>query len=136
MVTGQAGDSSTFEQVKEQIVRAKEELASERFEIYDSYHELDEKFAKGYHWCPYQQILPVIGADQNIYPCQDKAYNLNEGLLGTIRHKRFKDFWFADKKAFFRIDPFIHCNHHCVANEKNRTIHQYLDADPYHLGFV
>ena len=45
---------------------------------------------KDYTWCPYLQILPVIGADLNIYPCQDKAYNLEHGLVGTIRNQRFK----------------------------------------------
>jgi MoaA/NifB/PqqE/SkfB family radical SAM enzyme len=125
-----------FDSVKEQLARAQDDLAGEHFEIYDSYHEIDGKFAKAYHWCPYMQVLPVIGADQNVYPCQDKAYNLDEGLLGSIRDQRFRDFWFRDKARFFRIDPARHCNHHCVANQKNRMLLEYLEADPRHLGFV
>jgi len=38
-------------------------LADNNFEIFDAYYELDAKFKKEYTWCPYSQILPVIGAD-------------------------------------------------------------------------
>jgi len=125
-----------FEQAKEQVHRAVDEFSDAAFEVYDSYHALDDKFTKTYSWCPYQQILPIIGADLNIYPCQDKAYNLSEGLVGSIRSKRFKDFWFSDKRTFFTINPAKVCNHHCVANFKNKLLLEYLEADPGHLGFV
>ena len=121
---------------KEQIQRSIEDLQENNFEIFDSYHELETKFSKDYSWCPYLQILPVIGADLNIYPCQDKAYNIQEGLLGSIEQQRFKEFWFSDKNLFFKINPSIHCNHHCVANQKNRLLHEYMNADNEHLGFV
>lgn len=125
-----------FKKVKEQIVNAKEILEDANFEIFDSYHELDEKFKKEYTWCPYLQILPVIGADLNIYPCQDKAYNLEEGLIGSIKDQRFKEFWFNDKSKFFKINPSVVCNHHCVANAKNKIVMEYLNVDEKHLGFV
>ena len=124
-----------FSMAREQVGLAKA-LEGPGFEVCDSYHALEEKFTKRYTWCPYLQILPVIGADQNVYPCQDKAYNLAEGRIGSIKDKRFKDFWFDGKDKFFRIDPSCLCDHHCVANEKNRIIHEYLDADPEHLPFV
>lgn len=125
-----------FELVKENTQRAIADLSDEHFEIYDSYHALEAKFKKEYDWCPYLQILPVIGADLNIYPCQDKAYNLEEGLIGSIKDQRFKDFWFSDKNKFFQINPSKVCNHHCVANEKNKMVLEYLNADEEHLGFV
>lgn len=125
-----------FPKVKSQVSRAISDLADDTFEIFDAYHELDEKFKKNYAWCPYLQILPVIGADQNIYPCQDKAYNFDEGLIGSIRDQRFKDFWFKDKSKFFKINPSLVCDHHCVANEKNRLIMDYLNVDIEHLSFV
>ncbi|MBF0384764.1 MAG: radical SAM protein [Candidatus Omnitrophica bacterium] len=125
-----------FHRVKELAAKAKRELSDEKFEIYDSYHELDQKFKKDYDWCPYLQILPVIGADLNIYPCQDKAYNLEEGLIGSIKNCRFKDFWISDKNKFFKINPACHCNHHCVANDKNKLILEYLNVDNNHIGFV
>lgn len=43
---------------------------------------------------------------------------------------------FLDKNGFFKVNPSRVCNHHCVANEKNQMILEYLDADAAHLGFV
>lgn len=125
-----------FEQVKMQVVQAKDKLEGGDFEIYDSYHLLDDKFAKEYSWCPYLQILPVIGADQNLYSCHDKAYNWDSGLLGSIKDRSFKELWFSDKKRFFAIDPRMDCNHHCVVNKINNQIIDYLEADKGHLEFV
>src|SRR3989339_90697 len=122
-----------FDKVKEQIYKAKKDFKEQKFEIFDAYHELSEKFQKDYNWCPYLQTLPVIGADLNIYPCQDKAYDLETGLIGSIKDRRFKDFWFSDKDKFFKINPMKHCNHHCVANMKNKLILDYLNTDEKHL---
>jgi len=125
-----------FDSVKTQSKEAVEKMARNGFEIFDSYHLLDDKFKKDYSWCPYIQILPIIGADQNVYSCQDKAYNLDCGLIGSIRDQSFKSFWFSGKEKFFTIDPSRHCDHHCVSNSKNRLIIDYLNSDEKHLGFV
>lgn len=122
--------------VKKQLKDALEDLGDHKFEIFDSYHELNDEFDKRYTWCPYLQILVVIGADLNIYSCQDKAYNLKEGCIGTIKNRSFKDFWFSDKNNFFKINPFLHCKHHCVADSKNKLVFEYLNADKNHLDFV
>jgi len=127
---------SIFQDVKEQIQHAQTSLVTDAFEIYDAYHVLDEKFDKEYAWCPYLQILPVIGADLNVYSCQDKAYNLDCGLLGSIKEQSFKEFWLSDKNKFFNINPSVHCNHHCVANKKNQEVINYLNANTEHLAFV
>ncbi|MBC8548195.1 MAG: radical SAM protein, partial [Candidatus Brocadiales bacterium] len=115
-----------FDKVKEDIQRAIHELVDDRFEIYDSYHLMEGKFSKDYSWCPFLQILPIIGADLNVYSCQDKAYNISEGMIGSIKEMRFKDFWFSNKDNFFKINPSVHCSHHCVANAKNKLILEYL----------
>jgi len=125
-----------FATVKEQTARAVSAFGGHGFEIFDSYHTQLESFAKSYHWCPYLQISPVIGADLNVYSCHDKAYNLQEGLLGSLRDTSFKEFWEADREKFYRIDPARICNHHCVADTGNLQIHEYLQADPDHLVFV
>lgn len=125
-----------FDSVKRLVTKAINDFGGSAFEIFDSYHELDGKFKKGYEWCPYLQILPVIGADLNIYPCQDKAYNYTDGLIGSIKACSFKDFWSSGKNKFFKINPSVVCNHHCVANTKNKLILEYLDSDIEHLGFV
>jgi MoaA/NifB/PqqE/SkfB family radical SAM enzyme len=123
-----------YEEAKSLSQKVKEELEDDSFEVFDSYHLLEETFEKEYHWCPYSQILPVIGADLNIYPCQDKAYNLDNGLIGSIKEQSFKEFWMDDKNKFFKVDPSKHCNNHCVADSKNKMILDYLDVE--HLGFV
>lgn len=125
-----------FELVKEQIEKAKVDFSSDDFEIVDSYHVQLESFAKEYSWCPYIQIRPVIGADLNVYSCQDKAYDLNEGLIGSIKDQSFMSFWHKDKSKFFKINPSRLCNHHCVAHENNQFIHEYLDLDMKHVNFV
>jgi MoaA/NifB/PqqE/SkfB family radical SAM enzyme len=125
-----------FNCVKEQVKKAIEELADENYEIFDSYHELGEKFEKEYSWCPFIQILPVIGADLNVYPCHDKAYNIDEGSLGSIKEQRFKEFWLSDKNKFFKIDPTRHCNHHCVMNTNNKLVLEYLNTEREHLEFI
>ncbi|MCI5968194.1 radical SAM/SPASM domain-containing protein [Helicobacter sp.] len=124
-----------YDAVREQIARVKADFGAE-LEIFDSYHYQLQSFKKDYDWCPYSQMLMVIGADLNLYPCQDKAYNLEEALLGSIANMRFKDWWQSNKESFFKVNPCKVCNHHCVADDKNRMVLEYLNADAQHLGFV
>jgi len=125
-----------YQSAKEMAMKAASDLEDENFEVFDAYHALDEKFSKNYTWCPYLQILPVIGADQNVYSCQDKAYNLDCGIIGSIKNIRFRDFWMNEKEKFFKIDPSKDCNHHCVSNAKNRIVLDYLEPLNDHVYFV
>lgn len=122
--------------VKEQTDKAVSDFCNGRFEIFDSYHTQLETFSKEYEWCPYLQIVPVIGADLNVYPCHDKAYNLDDGLLGSLKDMTFKEFWFSEKSNFFKVNPSRHCNHHCVADKNNQLLLEYLSAEKEHLAFV
>ena len=128
--------NSFFAAAEDIIKKTAESLADGSFELYNAYHRQEISFKKYYRWCPYLQILPVIGADLNVYSCQDKAYNLDCGLIGSVGNVRFKDFWFSNKDKFFKIDPSRDCTHRCVADGKNQLLHEYLAADPEHLGFV
>lgn len=128
--------AEVFDLVRKQVDRCLSELQDGAFQIFDSYHWLDEKFDKNYEWCPYLQVLPVVAADLNVYSCHDKAYNLKCGFLGSIREKRFKDFWFEKKDRFFTINPKRDCNHHCVVNRLNLNVLDYLNVDQEHLMFV
>ncbi|MDD5012064.1 MAG: radical SAM protein [Candidatus Nanoarchaeia archaeon] len=125
-----------FNQVKEQIKKAVLDFEKNDFEIFDSYNKEVISFKKDYAWCPYIQIRPVIGADQNIYACQDKAYNLDNGLIGSIKNQSFKKFWFSDRDNFFKINPALNCDHHCVADTENKLIIDYLNVDRKELEFV
>lgn len=123
-----------FELVKDQVARAIADFGRYT-EISDAFDNQLHTFDKAYDWCPMLQIRPVIGADLNIYSCQDKAYN-PDGLLFSIKDRRFKDAWMANKAQFLRVDPTKHCNHHCVAHGSNKLLLEYLDADPDHVPFV
>ena len=125
-----------FDRVREIVDRSVSDLHDDHFEIFDAYHQLDHKFDKKYTWCPYIQILPVIGADLNVYSCHDKAYNLEQGLLGSIKEQSFRQLWYSSKDTFFKINPVTDCVHHCCVNSINEMILGYLNADPGHVAFV
>ena len=125
-----------FGPVQDQIAGVGAGLHGDRLEIHNMYHPHEVRFEKPYEWCPYAQILPVIGADLGVYTCQDKAYNRDSGLLGFVRDTRLRDFWFAEKEKFFTVRPCADCRHHCVADAKNRLVLEYLSLDEEHLGFV
>ena len=122
--------------VHAEIERA-QTLECQGFAIVNHYHQLEERFAKTYTSCPFLQFLTVIGADLGVYTCQDKAY-AKDGLLGSIRDRSFKDFWFseANRETLFAFDPSTSCNHHCVSHAKNLAIHEQLSLDPDHACFV
>ena len=122
--------------VSAQIAAARS-LEDERFTLVDHYHETNERFEKDYAFCPYLQFLTVIGADQKVYTCQDKAYT-REGELGSIAGRSFRDFWFSEenRQAIYGLDPSQTCRHHCVTHAKNLSILEYLSLDPEHGVFV
>ena len=123
-----------FVEAKKLSEKVKNMLEDKNFEVFDSYHLLEEKFEKTYDWCPYLQINPVIGADLNVYSCHDKAYNLKSGLLGNIKDNSFKEVWMESKEKFFKINPSVVCTHHCAVNEKNKMILDFLNVE--HQEFV
>lgn len=125
-----------FDTAKAEVERVKEQLEDGSFEVFNSYHAQMETFDKEYHWCPYLQINPVIGADQRIYTCHDKAYNLKTGVINTLHDKSFKQAWNESKEQFFAVDPSRDCAHHCVVHGKNQIILDYLNNDPEHIAFV
>jgi MoaA/NifB/PqqE/SkfB family radical SAM enzyme len=123
-------------EVARQIEQARS-LADAGFSLIDHYHELEERFVKPYTTCPFLLFLTVIGADCSVYTCQDKAYT-QSGLLGSIRERSFKAFWFSEdnRRRLFNFDPSQECRHHCVAHAKNQAILEYLSIDPDHGVFV
>jgi len=128
--------SSIKNEVAKQILEAKK-LEDKDFKILNHYHDLEERFEKKYNTCPFLQFLTIIGADQYIYTCQDKAYT-ETGKIGSIKDKSFKKFWFSKENKIFlnTFDPSIKCNHHCVSHSKNLAIHEYLSIDKEHGYFV
>ncbi len=120
-----------------QQIKEAGDLADNEFKILDHYHDLDERFEKNYHTCSFLRFLTVVGADQYVYTCQDKAYT-ETGRMGYIGDKTFKEFWFSDENREFlnSFNPSIQCPHHCVSHSKNLAINEYMTLDTEHSSFV
>jgi wyosine [tRNA(Phe)-imidazoG37] synthetase (radical SAM superfamily) len=135
-----AGNNAYHLSIKAEVARqiaVAQALADERFAILNHYHDLEDRFEKNYHTCPFLQFLTVIGADQHVYTCQDKAYT-EAGRMGSIAKRTFKEFWFSEENQMFlrAFDPSLQCGHHCVSHSKNLAIHEYLSLDQEHSFFV
>jgi sulfatase maturation enzyme AslB (radical SAM superfamily) len=111
-----------------EIVNEQLKMVPNDVNVYNSYHLELDGFQKSYTWCPYIQILPIIGADQNVYVCHDKAYN-NDGILGSIKDQTFRKMWTNGKEKFYKINPAIHCDHHCVTDNTNKMLLEYLAVE-------
>lgn len=119
------------------IVNTQIEMARMKFPhmvIFNAYHKQMNAFDKDYTWCPNIYMQPVIGADLNVYACHDKAYDIDTGLLGSLKEKSFKDVWKSIDRE--KINPSEHCKHHCVAHKKNQLYHEYTNLDKEHVDFI
>ena len=135
-----AGNNAYHAEIKRTVageIAKAMELCSDSFQVLNHYHDLDDRFEKTYTSCPFLQFLTIIGADLKVYTCQDKAYT-EEGTLGSIKERRFKDYWFSEenRQRLFSFDPSKLCGHHCVTHAKNLAILEYLSLDPEHGMFV
>lgn len=87
-----------------------------------------------YTRCHFGQVVPVIGADQNVYACHNKAYD-HTGLIGSIKHQSFKRLWMdGEAAAFFdRLNPQESCQHQCANCAKNQIIQKMIDSSGDHF---
>ena len=120
------------EAVREQLAKAAD-LIDDKFTVNTTYNiESKSKFAeRSYHKCHFMQIVPVVGADQVIYACHNKAYD-NTGAIGSVRKQRFRELWFGDeaRKVFDGLDPMEKCRHECANDSKNIFIGGLVDTSP------
>lgn len=125
-----------IDEVSAQIEQA-QKLDDDGFTVINHYHEIEERFTKTYNTCPFLMFLTVVGADQMVYTCQDKAFT-ELGTLGSIKDRSFKDFWMSEenRQQLFSFDPSKNCQHHCVAHAKNLVLSDFLTIDSGHIEFV
>lgn len=114
----------------EQISRARQDLSSGDFVVYDTYENdfnLTGRDKRTYPKCFIMQTVPVIGADSVVYFCHDKTYT-HSGIIGEIKRTSFKELWFSEraKKTFSSFDPTIGCRHHCTYDARNLLIGKML----------
>jgi MoaA/NifB/PqqE/SkfB family radical SAM enzyme len=86
--------------------------------------------ARSYSRCYTMQTVPVIGADQKVYACHNKAYDHN-GEVGTLVDKSFKELWFSKetRDCMMQFNPKKKCLHECSADRKNIIVNDFLDAN-------
>jgi wyosine [tRNA(Phe)-imidazoG37] synthetase (radical SAM superfamily) len=135
-----AGNNEYHSEIKEEVahqIKIAQSLSDSSFTVLNHYHDIEERFEKNYHTCSFLQYLTIIGADQYVYTCQDKAFT-ESGRMGSIVERTFKEFWFSDEnKQFLKsFDPSVKCGHHCVSYSKNLAINEYLSLDKEHSYFV
>ena len=132
--------SCLLNSAKTQIAKGFSNLSSDNFAIidkFDNFEDTDNCYEKQYTWCPFIQCLSVIGADMNIYSCQDKAYT-EKGKIGSIRDKSFQKLWSSiqAKDKLMKLNPSKDCDHHCTQHAKNLMLLDYFNLNRSHLEFV
>lgn len=116
-------------EVLDQLQLAKS-IESDVFKVYSSYKIDPNAKTRSCSKCWFQQITPVIGADQKVYACKDTSYTSN-GCIGSIHDRAFSDLWFApETKAWFdNFDAKKRCNGiQCAAESKNVFYNELLAA--------
>ena len=99
-------------------------------------HRLKDLIQKGpkYKKCQYARLVPLIGADQNVYTCCCLAYN-NAGLIGSIKDTGFFEFWGTIAKKFYRNHTTKNCNI-CMFNNKNEFINYMINSDSEDVEWI
>ncbi len=131
------------DQVMADIAQARE-LENEHFRIIDLYTNDWERVSRGiqifdraYEKCYIKEMVCIIAANQKVYYCHDKAY-LNNGLVGDLHERSFKDVWFsAEVTEKFRAFNAHHiCREHCVYDDRNILLNQFFTMDKNHVNFL
>ena len=128
------------EQVTDEINRAEQELSDSNFKIINLYtadFEDSVFFERQYSRCPIKEFICVIGANQKVYYCHDKAY-LSDGVVCDIRNKSFREVWFSEEvtSLFKNFNAKAVCRQHCIYDSRNNLINSFLDMDKNHVNFV
>jgi radical SAM protein with 4Fe4S-binding SPASM domain len=123
------------QQVEDELAKASV-LIDDTFHINTTYNldfcgfSLDRPYTR----CHFGQVVPVIGADQNVYACHNKAYD-HTGLIGSIRDKTFEQVWMGGEAAAFfdQLNPQQSCRHQCANCAKNQIIQKMINSsgDPF-----
>lgn len=125
--------------VKEQIIRAKEDVESQTFKVIDKYSN-DESLKDDFIKCPHcyiSEVFTVIGADCRVYFCHQRAYT-ESGMIGDISNRSFRDVWFSEEitQKLRKLNPQEDCNFRCAFEERNRLLESLVNIDKRHVNFI
>lgn len=108
------------------------------FKVFNNFDDRFNDLSQGhpdYNFCGFQHICTYIGADLNVYRCCVLAYN-DMGLLGSLKDKRFADFWESlEKRELMGRFSAKSCPR-CMFNNKNNTIAYAICKEPPHVNFI
>lgn len=136
-----SSENNQYHQGIRDMVAAQIELAQrlqdEKFTVLNHYHEMSARFDKEYRRCAMANFLTVVGADQNVYLCQDKAYT-SDGRLGNISNCSFRETWMSSavQEKLLSFDPSTQCKHSCTSHPKNLLLNEAAELDQEHAAFV
>lgn len=114
--------------VENQLAECKA-LEEDGFKVYSSYYIDPHAKERMFDRCCFQEITPVIGADQVIYRCKDQSYSA-AGALASIKDQAFSKAWMSNvlRDRIFALDPHVSCRSQCAAENKNRIYENFLEA--------
>jgi MoaA/NifB/PqqE/SkfB family radical SAM enzyme len=123
-----------------QIHKAQADFSRPGFKIINKYESDFDSctiFQRSYSFCGIKELFAVIAADSKVYFCHDKAY-VKTGIVGDLTAASFKDLWFSEAViARYRgFDAQKECCHHCVYDDRNILINDYLALDENHINFI
>lgn len=119
------------------LAKAAALLSDANFTVFNLYGDRVDDLEQGspdYDTCVYQHLTTYIGGDLNVYRCCNTSYN-PLGLLGSIKEKRFKDFW-VDEAAKGMFGFNAHDCPRCQFHRPNRLGNYMLEKTPEHVNFV
>ncbi len=125
--------------VLDQIRRAKEELESSDFRIFNNYENdwMDKNFSEvPLPHCYTCRLVTVIAADQRVYLCHTRAYD-SGAVVGDLSKSSLKELWFSEetKRKLADLNPSRECRNFCVYEDRNRLIQSYFDTNQ-HINFI
>jgi MoaA/NifB/PqqE/SkfB family radical SAM enzyme len=120
-----------FKEIVKSQLKEASELVDDTFTVNSTYNTSDTAHStqRTYKKCFINQVVPVLGADMNIYTCHNKAYD-DSGIVGSIKNQDFKTMWFSKQTAEFfkKFNPQSTCQHQCSADKKNIIINDYIES--------
>lgn len=130
----------TFMEEAKALAKAAESLTDDKFTVFNLFNDRVKDTFEGtqdYDRCPVKDLLAYVGADYNVYTCCTLAYNDN-GLIGSIEDKSFKDLWMSDEKIemFKNHNPRLRCKHACMYKGKNEFINYCIKNDAKHINYI
>jgi MoaA/NifB/PqqE/SkfB family radical SAM enzyme len=124
----------------EQIHQALRELLRPGFNIINKYEEDFDTcmiFQRTYARCVIKDLFTVIAADSKVYFCHDKAY-VNSGIVGDLKERSFQELWFSKeiRERYQTFDAKKECSHHCVYDDRNILLNNFLSLNQNHINFI